>query len=190
MLSASFTHEANGNTTADGRANLTFTYNLLNLPETVTSGNTQTATYHWLADGTKYRVEDATGSGVIYAGDLTYTVAVSGGNTTYALESAEASANGTARFLKNGTAMTPYYMIRDHLGSVRTIVNASGSVVERNDYYPFGTRTTFGSSYATLSANRQKFSGKEDQTTVASSTLPYLDFGARMYDPIILSENR
>lgn len=146
--------------------------------------------YHWLADGTKYRVADASGNGVIYAGDLTFTVAVSGGNTTYALESAEASANGTARFLKNGTAMTPYYTIRDHLGSVRTIVNASGSVVERNDYYPFGQRTTFGASHATLSANRQKFSGKEDQTTVASSTLPYLDFGARMYDPIILSENR
>ena len=74
------------------------------------------------------------------------------------------------------------YEIRDHLGSVRTIVNASGTVVEQNDYYPFGSRTTFGASYATLSSNRQKFSGKEDQTAVAESTLPYLDFGARMYD--------
>ena len=76
-----------------------------------------------------------------YAGDLTYAVTVSGGNTTYALESAEASVDGTARFLKNGTAMTPYYTIKDHLGSVRTIVNASGTVQERNDYYPFGQRT-------------------------------------------------
>lgn len=74
------------------------------------------------------------------------------------------------------------YEIRDHLGSVRTIVNASGTVVERNDYYPFGTRTTFGTSYATLAANRQKFSGKEDQSTIGSSTLQYFDFGARMYD--------
>ena len=57
-FTASFSHDANGNTTADGRAGLTFTYNHLNLPETVTSGNTTTATYHWLADGTKYRVED------------------------------------------------------------------------------------------------------------------------------------
>ena len=145
--------------------------------------------YHWLADGTKYRVADASGNGVIYAGDLTFTVAVSGGNTTYALESAEASVDGTARFLKNGTAMTPYYTIRDHIGSVRTIVNASGSVVERNDYYPFGSRTTFGASYATLSSNRQKFSGKEDQTTVAGSTLPYLDIGARMYDAKLVRWN-
>ena len=147
------------------------------------------ATYHWLADGTKYRVEDASGNGVIYAGDLTYAVTGSGGNTTYALESAEASADGTARFLKNGTAMTPYYTIRDHLGSVRTIVNASGTVVERNDYYPFGTRTTFGASYPTLSINRQKFSGKEDQGTIGSSTLPYLDFGARMYDAKLVRWN-
>ena len=188
-LTAAFSNDGNGNTTADGRANLTFTYNLLNLPETVTSGNTQTATYYWLADGTKYRVEDATGSCVIYAGDLTYAVTVSGGTMTYALESAEASVDGTARFLKNGTAMTPYYTIRDHLGSVRTIVNASGTVVEQNDYYPFGSRTTFGASYATLATNRQKFSGKEDQTTVVGSTLPYLDFGARMYDPKLVRWN-
>ena len=155
----------------------------------LTSGNTPMATYHWLADGTKYKVTDPAGNGMIYAGDLTYAVTVSGGNTTYALESAEASADGIARFLKNGTAMTPYYTIRDHIGSVRTIVNASGTVVERNDYYPFGSRTTFGASYATLSSNRQKFSGKEEQTTVAGSTLPYLDFGARMYDAKLVRWN-
>ncbi len=86
-INASFSHDSNGNTTADGRANLSFAYNILNLPETVTSGNTQMATYHWLSDGTKYKVTDPAGNGVIYAGDLTYTVAVSGGNTTYALES-------------------------------------------------------------------------------------------------------
>ncbi len=40
-----------------------------------------------------------------------------------------------------------------------------------------------------LSDNRQKFSGKEDQSTVAGSTLPYLDFGARMYDPKLVRWN-
>ena len=85
--------------------------------------------------------------------------------------------------------MTPYYTIKDHLGSVRTIVNASGTVVERNDYYPFGSRTTFGNTYATLASNRQKFSGKEEQTAVAGSTLPYLDFGARMYDAKLVRWN-
>ena len=106
-----------GKTATNSRTCPPSTYNLLNLPETVTSGNTTMATYHWLADGTKYKVTDPAGNGVIYAGDLTYAVTVSGGNTAYALESAEASADGTARFLKNGTAMTPYYTIRDHLGA-------------------------------------------------------------------------
>lgn len=91
--------------------------------------------------------------------------------------------------LKNGTSMAAYYTIRDHLGSVRTIVNASGTVVERNDNYPYGARTTFGASYSTLAANRRKFSGKEDLSTVASSTLPYLDFGAHMYDPALVRWN-
>ena len=40
-------------------------------------------------------------------------------------------------------------------------------------------------SYTTLAANRRKFSGKEEQGTIGSSTLPYLDFGARMYDPAL-----
>ena len=44
-LRTSLCNDYVGNTTADGRANLTFTYNLLNLPETVTSGNTPMATY-------------------------------------------------------------------------------------------------------------------------------------------------
>ena len=154
------------------------------------SATTTKAIYHWLADGTKYRVENASGNGVIYAGDLTYAVTGSRGIPTSAPERAAASIDGTSRFLKNGTAMTPYYMICDHLGSVRTIVNASSTVQERNDYYLFGQRTTFGASYVTLSASRLKFSEKEDQSTVASSTLSYLDFGVKLYDPIMITEKR
>ncbi len=30
------------------------------------------------------------------------------------------------------------YFIRDHLGSVRAVVDHTGKIVERNDYYPFG----------------------------------------------------
>jgi hypothetical protein len=32
------------------------------------------------------------------------------------------------------------YFITDHLGSTRAIVNAAGSILEQNDYYPFGMR--------------------------------------------------
>ena len=44
------------------------------------------------------------------------------------------STGGTASF-----RVLPY--LRDHLGSVRAIVDGdSGDVIEANDYYPFGKR--------------------------------------------------
>ena len=75
-----------------------------------------------------------------------------------------------------------HYFHRDHLGSVRVITNGSGTVIEQNDYYPFGGRHTFGQNYTQTSTNRYKFNGKEVQTT---GNLGLLDYGARMYDPAI-----
>ena len=40
----------------------------------------------------------------------------------------------------------------------------SGSVVERNDYYPMGMRTAAGNSYPQLTTNLYKYNGKEVQT--------------------------
>lgn len=62
------------------------------------------------------------------------------------------------------------------------------AVIQKNDI-SFGQRTTFGASYATLAANRQKFSGKEDQSTIGSSTLQFFDFGARMHDSRLVRWN-
>ncbi len=55
----------------------------------------------------------------------------------------------------------------------------SGSVVERNDYYPLGMRTATGNSYPQLTANLYKYNGKEVQTV---GSLGLTDYGARMYD--------
>ena len=87
------------------------------------------------------------------------------------------------------TGYTVYHHITDHLGSVRAITNAStGTVVETSDYLPFGTRwsQTSGSSSATITdaTNRWRYSGKEEQKAI-NSTLPLIDYGARMYDPTI-----
>ena len=65
----------------------------------------------------------------------------------------------------------------DHLGSVRVIVDDSGKVLERNDYYPFGARQA-RSDYPQLAANRFKYNGKEEQVT---GDLDWLDCGASMY---------
>jgi len=74
------------------------------------------------------------------------------------------------------------YLVGDHLGSTRLVVNESGSVVARHDYLPFGEEIAAGSAGrgvqwgAGNDSVNQKFTGKErDQETG-------LDFfGARYY---------
>jgi len=40
---------------------------------------------------------------------------------------------------------TPYYVLKDHLGSASVVTDASGNIVGEQRYYPFGeTRVTTG----------------------------------------------
>ena len=69
------------------------------------------------------------------------------------------------------SSMVPMIHVTDHLGSVRAVVDGiSGEVVEINDYYPFGSRWDVATSR------------KEEQFRFGT---PYIDYGARQYDPII-----
>ena len=171
----SYEYDSNGNMTKDGLKNLQITYNILNLPEYISKSGT-TVNYSWFADGSKYMVTSA-GKGYRYTGSLIYTIDLgkleiestdfAGGRINFA----EAGAGGSLTQEIN-------YFHTDHLGSVRAITDQSGTVVEQNAYYPFGSRHTFGNSYA-QTTNRYKYNGKEEQT---SGNLQYLDYGARMYD--------
>ena len=76
------------------------------------------------------------------------------------------------------------------------IKDGNGDVLQRFDYYPFGSESrvwTAGTS-SPQSALRYRFGGKEiaGQKAIASALAgtpaaaagsPYLDFGARLYDP-------
>ena len=92
------------------------------------------------------------------------------------------------------------YHITDHLGSVRVVKDGTGAVLQRFDYYLFGSVNGSLSSSTDPSqpSLRYRFSGKEiagqnvDASLVASALAgspaaaagtPYLDFGARLYDP-------
>ncbi len=82
------------------------------------------------------------------------------------------------RIVGTDSGAVPYYYLTDHLGSTRAIIDGfSGEVVERDDYYPFGSRWNSGPE---VPWNRYRFNGKEWQTF---SGLPYIDYGARLYDP-------
>ena len=147
------------------------------MPEVVSQSSAEIAKYSWFADGSKYRVLDESNNGYCYIGSLIYA----SNNGNLQIEStnfASGRINLVENTLTNTLSQDIQYHHTDHLGSVRAITDNSGSVIEQNAYYPFGSRHTFGNTYA-QTTNRFKFNGKEEQTT---GNLQYLDYGARMYD--------
>ena len=167
--------------THDGLAGLDLQYNLLNLTKRISSGGTTLADYHYLADGTRAAAERGDGTGVQYRGSLIYTKEADGG-----LELDCALTSG-GRIANDAGTLQVQHFIRDHLGSVRTVVDGStGDVLETSDYLPFGKRweLTGGQAAQTVTdpTNRWRSSGKETQSFY-NPAIPYNDFGARLHDP-------
>ena len=82
-----------------------------------------------------------------------------------------------------------HYYNQDHLGNNREVVNESGTLEQVTNYYPFGAPfcepTTAGvNTNATL--QRYKYNGKELDLMHG---LKWYDYGARMYDPVLLTWN-
>ena len=67
---------------------------------------------------------------------------------------------GTYSVTDNGTAERQYFL-KDHLGSVRTTVNASGNVVGYDDYYPFGLVMPGPDNSNNSAISNYKFTGHE-----------------------------
>ena len=185
----SYTHDANGNLTRDGLSCLDIEYDDLNLTSRVSSGDTTLAVYGHLADGTKICSVDGTGNGFQYRGSLVYAqTAGQSGSPVLTLDCALTSAGRIVRWTAADGSVSYRSLIhlRDHLGSVRAVVDGdTGTVIEASDYYPFGKRipTPVTEPVAPTSQNRWLFSGKESQSFL-SAAIPLLDFGARMYDPL------
>ena len=144
----------------------------------------------YAADGTLLAVyEGSTGTaGRINAGSMVLTR--DAGNV---LTMESASWEG-GRILPGTGTDKLIYQITDHLGSVRVIKDGEGTVLQRFDYYPFGSESrvwTAGTS-TPQSALRYRFGGKEiagqkvsvsTGTPAAAAGSPYLDFGARVLIP-------
>lgn len=163
-----YVYDSAGNVLYDSHAGLNLRYNDLNLIEKVMRGDTIVAKYSYLSDGTKFSATDSAGNGLYYSGSLIYT-------KHGAALTMESCAFTGGRFVATATGVEARYFVTDHLGSVRAVVNGEGEVLERNDYYPFGSRWDDG----LLSDNRYRYNGKEAQAFLNN---PYLDYGARQYD--------
>ena len=170
--SGAFVYDANGNLTTDGLRGITIKYNELNLPAEISKGS-EKISYIYSASGAKLAMQ--VGSSLTYYRD----VMVYNGNTlSYVLHPA-----GIIR--RSGTAWVYDYMLPDHTGSTRVLLEASSntlSAVQITDYYPFGL--SFANN--NLDKNKYLFSGKELQDgMLGGSILGWYDFGARMYNPVL-----
>ena len=163
-----YVYDSAGNVLYDSHTGLNLHYNDLNLIEKVMHGDTIVAKYSYLSDGTKLSATDSAGNGLYYSGSLVYS-------KQGAALTMESCAFTGGRFVATATGVEARYFVTDHLGSVRAVVNDEGEVLERNDYYPFGSRWDDG----LLSDNRYRYNGKEAQAFLNN---PYLDYGARQYD--------
>ena len=142
-------------------------YNVLNLPSKVTFADGNSVSYMYAADGRKLQTVHTINGAITttdYAGNMIYE-------------------NGTLkRILVDGGYYENdeyYFYIQDHLGNNRVVSEQDGTVVQTNDYYPYGM--TFAESTAT-DTQPYKYNGKELDI---KGGLNLYDYGARHYDPVL-----
>src|SRR5690606_13419601 len=125
---------ANGNQTADSQKGITLAYNYLNLPQTISKASTsETMTNTWLATGAKIK-KTVGGRTRGYACGIEYD----DGQIEF-IQTEE------GRAIMNSNAIYSYeYMLKDHLGNTRVLLDENGTVLETSDYYPFGLQVARG----------------------------------------------
>jgi RHS repeat-associated protein len=139
------TYDANGNCTQDENGN-EYTWDALNRLISITYPGGASS---WFAyDGLSRRVQIVEKNS---GGTVTSTKNYLWIGSEIA-EERDASNTVTKRFFPQGEqqAGTNYYYTRDHLGSVREMLNSSGTIVARYSYDPYGVTTLVqGSNLAT-----------------------------------------
>jgi RHS repeat-associated protein len=164
-----YSYDASGNMLNDGTNNYIF-----NAESEMTTAAGVTYTY----DGDGNRVRKAT-TGTPPALPTPYKLYWTGGGSD-PLDETDANGNltdeyiffGGKRIARRDPANNVDYYFADHLGTARVVTNASGTIQDDSDFYPFGGER----SYLSSSGNTYKFTGKERD---GESGLD--NFGARYY---------
>ena len=177
---SAFTYDGNGNMLTDptkGTTGITISYNLLNLPQSISGSKTITYTYD--AAGIKLRKNSTTANNITdYISGIQYD-----GVSTPALSFIQTE-EGKAVPLPTGNAYNYVYYLGDNLGNIRAIFetkNGTADTVQRDDYYPFGMEIN---RYTASPKNEYLYNKKELQ-----EELQEYDYGARFYDPVIARWN-
>ncbi|WP_444997551.1 FG-GAP-like repeat-containing protein [Aliikangiella sp. IMCC44359] len=126
-----YDYDNNGNLIDDGIR--TISYGVNNKPVTI-STNSASLGFSYGSDGQRYKqvkTKNSVTTTTYYAGN--YELEEKSGNST-----SRTSVGGYALYrTENGTSSW-HYLLRDHLGSMDTIVDASGTVEQRRNFDPFG----------------------------------------------------
>lgn len=183
-----YTYNANGAMTKDLNKGISdIRYNSLNLPRRMDIKSPVAEArneYTYSASGTKLKVVqkwNPSYSTIPVIGSVINTAALSMSKTTDYVGNFIYENNVLKRILINGGYIENgvyHYYLTDYQGNNRIVVNASGVIVQRNNYYPFGT--TFGdNTVAEQGKQPYKYNGKElDQM----HGLNWYDYSARWKD--------
>ncbi len=163
-------YNANGALTKDLNKGISkIEYDILDNLSSITFNNGFKTKYVYDASGNKLRTihEALTINTTDYIGDFIFE---DGKLSKYQFEGGYCSFDNT---------LTPtyHYYEKDHLGSIRMVVNENGTIEQVNHYYPFGG--VYGDLAYNSELQRSKYIGKELDHT---SGLDWYDHGARMYD--------
>jgi RHS repeat-associated protein len=168
----SFVYDNNGNVISDGPRGATITYNMLNLPQSVTASTPQSInyTYYYDANGTKLR-KLSNGQPTDYVNGIQYKADA----VTIDFIMTE-----EGRAINSGGSYNYEYTLTDHLGNNRVTFDMVSGKVGEDDYYPFG----LNAHRLQNAGNKYLYNKKELQ-----EELGQYDYGARFYDPVIARWN-
>jgi len=186
-ISNNYSYDNNGNMlTGDGR---TIAWTSFNKPESI-SKNGAVVTFKYGPDRARYYKESSTGSKTLYLGGG-YERVVSGTKTEHKYYiHAEGKQIAIHTKTTDTAATTPIgdktnYLHYDALGSVDTITNGQGEVVDRLIYEPFGKRRFVAwkegiDALVIPTATNRGFTGHEH-----IDELDLIHMNGRVYDPTI-----
>ncbi len=175
----SYNYDANGNqTSGDGR---TITYSVFDKPTSISKGNSQVNFFYGIGN-TRYRRDDWEG-GVLQ-------------KTTLYLGSVERiSENGSTYYKRylGGVAIATYYpatgveqlayLLKDHLGSIHTVIDANGNVT-RMHFDAFGRRQDmYWQSPLTYFANLNDITTRGYTGHEQVDAMGIIHMNGRIYDP-------